>query len=150
MAMEPARSLEQRKRDVLHRFEHDIDAWVATADEKGEPYLVPLCFLWHDGTLVVATPEASPTGLNLGRGGPVRLAIGETRDVVMVEGTVRAYSLETVPEAMAEAFASKLWDARREKKPYGYYAVTPHTVQAWREVNELSGRDVMRDGRWVV
>jgi hypothetical protein len=23
-------------------------------------------------------------------------------------------------------------------------------IQAWREVNELSNRDLMRDGRWLV
>jgi hypothetical protein len=28
----PPRTQEQRKQDTLNRLEHDIDAWVATAD----------------------------------------------------------------------------------------------------------------------
>lgn len=37
----PPRPLEQRKKDTLHRLDHDVDAWVATADPVGTPYLVP-------------------------------------------------------------------------------------------------------------
>ncbi len=48
--MTPApRTSEQRKHDALSRLEHDIDAWVSTADaESGTPYLVPLSFLWTE------------------------------------------------------------------------------------------------------
>lgn len=58
---EPARSLEERTRDTMHRLEHDVDAWVVTADgEGGTPYLVPLSFLWEGATLLVATPGGRP------------------------------------------------------------------------------------------
>jgi hypothetical protein len=43
----PPRTRQQRKRDTLHRLEHDVDAWVAAANPAtGTPYLVPLSFLW--------------------------------------------------------------------------------------------------------
>jgi hypothetical protein len=29
------------------------------------------------------------------------------------------------------------------------FRVVPSRIQAWREENELSGRDVMRDGQWL-
>ena len=28
-------------------------------------------------------------------------------------------------------------------------AATPRRIQAWREVNEQPGRELMRDGRWL-
>jgi hypothetical protein len=60
------RTPQQRKQDTLHRLNHDIDAWVATADpDSGTPYLVPLSFVWDGTTLLFATPAASPTARNL-------------------------------------------------------------------------------------
>ena len=78
----------ERKRDTLHRLEHDVDAWIATADSaSGTPYLVPLSFLWDGMTLLISTPTASPTGRNLLTSGRVRLGIGPTRDLVLIEGS---------------------------------------------------------------
>lgn len=90
MAAQPARPAEQRKQDTLNRLEHDEDVWVATApdDGSGVPYLVPLSFLWDGSTILLATPADSPTGRNLKATGRVRLGLGPTRDVVMIEGTV--------------------------------------------------------------
>ena len=63
---QPARSPSQRLADARRRLDQDTDAWVATADpHTGAPYLVPLSFLWDGATLLIATPERSPTGRNL-------------------------------------------------------------------------------------
>lgn len=123
---------------------------MASADPHGNAYLVPLSYLWDGTTVTMATPEDSQTGRNLRASGRVRLGIGPTRDVVIVDGTVEAFSLETVPPALADEFAARLWDVRRERQRYGYYRVTPQRIQAWREANEILGRDLMRDGRWRV
>jgi hypothetical protein len=73
------RTQQQRKQDAPNRLEHDVDAWVATADaETGTPYLVPLSFLWDSTTLLIATPSASPTSRNLQATGRIRLGIGPT------------------------------------------------------------------------
>jgi nitroimidazol reductase NimA-like FMN-containing flavoprotein (pyridoxamine 5'-phosphate oxidase superfamily) len=150
MVEAPPRGGERRKRDTLARLETDVDCWVASADRDGSPYLVPLAFVWDATALTLATPEGSPTGRNLRASGRVRLAVGLTRDVVMIDGTVQAFSLEQVPAEHAEAFAAKLWDARQSTPRYAYFRVTPQRIQAWREENELAGRDIMRDGRWLV
>jgi hypothetical protein len=50
------------------------------------PYLVPLSFDWDGEALLVATPTDSPTGRNLAATRAVRLGLGHTRDVSMVEG----------------------------------------------------------------
>ena len=141
-----ARSLEQRRRDTLARLDQDVDLWMATAGD-GTPYLVPLSFRWDGSTLLVATPASSPTGRNLRATGQARLALGATRDVVLVEGDVTV--VEPDP-GEADAFAAKAGFDPRNSRGYLYFRVTPRRVQAWREVDELAGRDLMRDGAWVV
>ncbi|MFE6487216.1 pyridoxamine 5'-phosphate oxidase family protein [Streptomyces sp. NPDC057757] len=152
MTNPPARTAKQRMRDTLHRLEHDEDTWVATADsDGGTPYLVPLSFLWDGETLLLATPAASPTGRNLRAGGRARLGIGPTRDVVMIDGTVRTLEAAELADGVADAFARRTgFDPRRLTTHYLYFSVTPQRVQAWREANEIAGRDLMRDGEWLV
>ncbi|MER5209848.1 pyridoxamine 5'-phosphate oxidase family protein [Streptomyces sp. NPDC002838] len=152
MTRQPARPAKQRKQDTLNRLEHDEDAWVATADGDGSgPYLVPLSFLWDGSTLLLATPAASPTGRNLKATGKARLGIGPTRDVVLVEGTADTLTPAELPEEEADLFAAKTgFDPRRLATPYLYFRVRPRRIQAWRETNELDGRELMRDGEWLV
>jgi hypothetical protein len=146
----PARSPAQRKQDALHRLAHDVDAWVATADPaSGTPYLIPLSYLWDGETLLIATPAASVTSRNLQATGKVRLGIGPTRDVVLIEGTAEAASVTEIPKEVGDAFAEHAgFDPRRLTTPYTYFRIRPRRLQAWREANELTGRDLMRDGEW--
>ncbi|GGX90948.1 pyridoxamine 5'-phosphate oxidase family protein [Streptomyces fructofermentans] len=146
----PARTASRRKQDTLDRLHGDVDAWVATAGDD-VPYMVPLSFLWDGATLLVATAAESPTGRNLRSTGRVRLGIGPTRDVVLVEGSVEALTPAELPTAVGDAFAAKTdFDPRRLTTPYLYFRIRPLRVQAWREVNEIEGRDLMRDGHWLV
>ncbi|MEU6683371.1 pyridoxamine 5'-phosphate oxidase family protein [Streptomyces sp. NPDC046832] len=151
MTSAPVRSAEQRKKDTQHRLDHDVDAWVATADSaSGTPYLVPLSFLWNGSYLLFATPASSPTGRNLAASGRARVGIGPTRDVVMVEGDVETVQPGELTEQDAELFAAKTgFDPRRLATPYLYFRIVPRRVQAWREADELDGRELMRDGRWL-
>lgn len=145
-----ARSTSDRLRDTLTRLEQDVDAWVATADAgSGTPYLVPLSFLWDGSTLLIATPTASPTGRNLRATGRVRLGIGPTRDVVQVEGRATALHDGEVAGELGDAFAVKTGFDPRELRDYTYFRIEPRRVQAWREANELAGRDLMREGAWL-
>ncbi len=149
---QPVRSPAVRKRDTLRRLEHDVDGWVATADSAGgTPYLVPLSFLWDDQTLVVSTSTASPTSRNLLASGRVRIGIGPTRDLILIEGTARPLSKDEVTDELGDAFAVKTgFDPRELTTPYTYFRIQPVRIQAWREANELDGRDLMRDGRWLM
>ncbi len=147
----PARTPGQRKLDALTRLENDIDAWVATAD-RGEatPYLVPLSFLWDGSTFLIATPGTSQTGRNLRDTGRLRLGIGAIRDVVLVEGAAQALAASEIPAEVGDAFAAKTGFDPRLTAAYVYFRIQPQRIQAWREENELEGRDLMRAGRWVV
>ena len=148
----PPRTRRQRKQDALRRLERDTDAWVATADAgSGTPYLVPLSFLWDGESLLVATPSASPTSRNLRATGKVRLGIGLTRDLVLIQATVQAsVAAGEIPEEVGDAFAAKTGFDPRQLTGYLYFRIHPQRLQAWRESNELNGRDLMRGGQWVV
>ncbi|GEK23545.1 pyridoxamine 5'-phosphate oxidase family protein [Cellulomonas xylanilytica] len=143
------RSTEVRRQDALYRLGHDVDAWVATTDtDTGAPRLTPLSFLWHDESLLFSTVTASPTGRNLAANPSVQAGIGQTRDVVLVRGTVEV--LTTVSEPLGDTFAAKTgFDPRTLTDPYTYFRLHPGSIQVWREEDELAGRWVMRGGVWV-
>ena len=146
----PPRSAAQRRQDTLHRLEHDVDAWIATADAAaGTPYLVPLSFLWDGTAIWIATPAGNPTSQNLRANGLVRLGIGPTRDVVMLEGTVRDFAPDALPDGLGDAFAAHAGFDPRALRGFRYFRILPRTVQAWREANEIKGRDLMCDGVWL-
>ncbi|MFE6360563.1 pyridoxamine 5'-phosphate oxidase family protein [Streptomyces sp. NPDC057806] len=148
---DPPRTPDQRRRDVLDRLEREIDIWVSTADAEGVPCLVALWFVWDGEALWLSTRGTNPTGRNLRNGRRARLAFGDTRDVVLIDGEVEAFTSEEVPAAAAEAFAAKTgWDPRAGRAPYDFFRVRPLAVQAWHEQRELPQRHLMRDGHWLV
>ncbi|TFV68241.1 UNVERIFIED_ORG: pyridoxamine 5'-phosphate oxidase family protein [Bacillus sp. AZ43] len=148
--MNPApRSPAQRRRDTEHRLAHDVDVWVASASADGVPYLVPLSFDWDGTALLVSTPADSPTGRNLAATRTARVALGHTRDVSMVDGRVEVLEMDALPTEQADRFAARAgFDPRGSATPYRWFRITPRRIQAWREVEELTGRELMRDGRW--
>ena len=51
---------------------------------------------------------------------------------------------------MATGFATRAgFDPRAQDTPYRWFRISPRRIQAWREVNELPDRELMRDGRWL-
>jgi hypothetical protein len=144
------RPREQRRQDAELRLATDVDVWVATASLEAGPYLVPLSFHWDGQTLLLATPAASPTGRNLAADPTVRLGLGPTRDVVMIDGSVEVLELAALPAERGDAFAAHTgFDPRTLTTHYQWFRATPHRIQAWREADEIAGRDLMRDGRWL-
>jgi predicted pyridoxine 5'-phosphate oxidase superfamily flavin-nucleotide-binding protein len=148
---EPPRTPGQRKADLLTRMEREIDIWVATADTEGVPCLVPLWFVWHDEAVWLCTRLTNPTGRLLRDGRRARLAFGDTRDVVLVDGEAETFTIPEVPSAAAEAFRAKTgWDPREDHASYAFFRVRPRAAQAWCEAHELPRRHLMRGGAWVV
>jgi Pyridoxamine 5'-phosphate oxidase len=148
-APEPPRPRSQRRADVLAKLQSEVDLWVASADGEGSAYLVPLSYYWDGSTVTIATPRASRTAVNLTRAGSARVALGPTRDVVIIEGPVEAIPIGTDP-ALEDAHARAAgFDPRTLTTEYIYITITPHSIQAWREANELSERQLMRGGEWL-
>jgi len=147
---EPPRTPEERKRDVVGTLESEVDGWLASASEHGDAYLIPISFYWDGQSLLLATPESSLTVRNLRRAGVARLGIGPTRDVVIIDGAVEFIDAGAIDPALAERYAEETgWDPRTDGRNV-FFRIVPRTIQAWREANELAGRHVMKDGRWLV
>ncbi|MFF1506827.1 pyridoxamine 5'-phosphate oxidase family protein [Streptomyces sp. NPDC058326] len=141
----------QRKKDVLVRLTDEVDIWVSSAAGDGTPYLVPLAFYWDGADIWLCTRLTNPTGRNLSTGGRTRLALGDTRDVVLLDGEVTSLAVADVPTEAIEGFAAKCgWDPRGSGPAYVWFRVRPTAVEAWHEEPELVGRHLMRDGVWVV
>lgn len=143
------RTRRERRTDTLQRLTRDVDCWVASASEAGMPSLIPLSFDWNGEHILLATPTESPTGRNLAASGMVRLGFGPTRDVTLIDGTVEILPLDALAPEAGDRFAARTgFDPRTLEPSYAWFRVTPVRIQAWREANELSGRDLMRGGEW--
>ncbi|MFI5733106.1 pyridoxamine 5'-phosphate oxidase family protein [Kribbella sp. NPDC051587] len=141
------RPLAIRKQDTLHRLEHDVDAWVATASPDGTPYLMPLSFLWTGEHLFLSTTETNPTARNLRTNPVAQLTLGELRDVIHITAT--ADPTQPTP-AQAQAFVTKAGFDPRPLPNYPFIRLTATKIQAWREVNEIKDRLLMQNNTWLI
>jgi hypothetical protein len=148
--MTELRSVEERKADVLVVLEGQRDLWLATADSPGRPHLIAVSAWWDGTDLVVATTASSRTASNLGASPRVRLAAGAPNDVVMIDARVVESIAANEAAEVADGFAIAVgWDPRAVGEGWAFYRLRPTRIQAYRGYDELEGRDVMRDSRWL-
>ena len=139
----------QRRVDALEALRQGTDVWVASASERGEVHLIPLSYYWDGDRLTVATPLESVTARNVIRAGRMRASLPSTLDVVILEGPIEVIPVDA-DETLADAHARAAgFDPRQEPNQYIYLRLTPAFVQVWRNVAELKGRTIMRDGAWL-
>ena len=145
-----ARDRETRKADTLAMLATPaIDTWVATASAAGIPHLVPVSLAWVEERVVIAVEESSVTARNLTASGTARLAVGPTRDVVMIDAVLEETVDVAADEGLGAAYVTQAdWDPRRDAG-YVFLVLRPVRVQAWREANEIVGRTLMRNGSWL-
>jgi hypothetical protein len=146
------RTGEQRKADVLAKLAtHHADVWVASAAGSGPAHLVPLSLAWDGERVIVAVEPSAVTARNIEASREARLALGATRDVVMIDATLEGViEAEQAPAELADTYAAQAdWDPRVAGVPFRFYLLRPRRIQAWREVDELTGRTIMRDGTWL-
>jgi hypothetical protein len=144
------RTRETRTADTLAMLATPaIDVWVATASPAGAPYLVPVSLAWVDERVVIAIEGRSVTARNLTAAGQARLAVGPTRDVVMIDAVLERSVDVADDDELGSAYATQAdWDPRGDTG-YVFFVLRPVRVQAWREANEIPGRTLMRDGTWL-
>ena len=128
------------------------NVWVASAAPSGAVHLVPVSHTWNGDQIVLATEPGSRTVANVTANPRVRLALGETRDVVMIDAVLaKAVPKAEAPSALAEGYAAQAgWDPQTDGSDYVYLVLEPERIQVWREAEDLDGRTVMRNGTWVV
>lgn len=144
------RSNAQRKSDALEKLSKDQDVWVATADDRGIAHLVPLSLCWHAGMVVVAVEAKSRTARNASASGQARLALGPSRDVVMIDAQASVVATQDAGPAIAGGYRERTgWEPGSDGGDWVYVLLKPARMQVWRDVEEIAGRTVMRDGTWL-
>ena len=147
------RSPEERRADALAKLTATrTNVWVASASPTGGVHLIPVTHTWNGSQHVLTTELRSRTVANVTANPRVRLALGETRDVVMVDAVLsEAVPAAEAPATVADGYASQAgWDPRTDSGDYVYLVFRPERIQVWREDEDLAGRTVMRNGAWVI
>ena len=112
---------------------------------------MPLSVDWDGEALLMATPRDSPTGRNLAATRTVRLALGHTREVSMIEGEAEVLEVYELSQERGARFVARTGsDPCAPATPYRWFRISRCRIQAWREEHELTDRELMRDGRWLI
>ncbi len=145
------RTTGERKQHLLELLESGKrDVWVATADKNGHPHLVPFSFGWDGRHVIVATEAAFVTARSLEVTHRARLAVGDTRDVNLIDVTAKTIAMSDLDHAVADDFAARNgWDPRKARGSWVWLAMTPERILCWNNEAELDGRTVMKNGRWL-
>jgi hypothetical protein len=144
------RSASQRKLDVLSTLVTGGDLWAATSDRRNGPHMVPLAFCWDGKRLIVQVKHDSRTACNATSTGKARLALGATRDVVLIDADVVWTRVTDSPDISAVYAARTGWDTTPTATHCVFLLLSPLRIQAWRDMAEFRGRTIMKDGQWVV
>ena len=110
---------------------------------------MPLSLAWAGERAVIAVAGTSRTAVNLVDSGRARLAVGPTRDVVMIDAVAeRTVEVAADEDLWAAYVAQADWDPR-QGSGYQFVVFRPVRIQAWREADEIPGRTLMRGGVWL-
>jgi hypothetical protein len=141
----------ERKRDALERLRGDSDLWIATSGIDGLPYLVPLSYSWDGRTITLVSTASSPTMSNIEHRRSARLALGHTRDVIMVDVELESLSeVRTAAPEILDAYQDQAGWRPQVSEGLVLAVMRPLRIQVWREVDEIPERTVMVDGTWLV
>ncbi len=149
--MAEPRTTEDRISDAKSKLAKGGDAWLATAGERG-PHLVPLSLAWDavQEQIIFCTEGKNRTSRNIEAQQAVQVAMGGTRDVLMIHGSAVVLGDVNQFDDVAARFSSQVgWDPRGDTGNWVFIRVTPSKMLAWREVNEIRGRVIMKAGNWL-
>lgn len=102
--------------------------WVVTASPEGRPHAMPVWGVWvaDSGTCVFSCSPNSRKARNLTANPRATVAVDDTVEVVVVEGTARAVAPATVDAAL-DAYVNKYWETEAERTE-GKAFVSSHEV----------------------
>ena len=148
--MSTLRGPEARQADVLAALGRQKDLWIANSDQAGRPHLIAVSAWWDGTEVVIATSAGSRTARNLASNPTARLALGSPEDVIVIDARVAgSRPVEDSPD-MAGDFASAVgWNPREVGEGWVFIRLVPERIQAYKGYDELEGRDVMKNSRWL-
>lgn len=142
------RSLDQRREAALERLASGYQLWLATGGGRHRVHLIPVSYAWNGSVLTTATFERSRTTANIRADHRVRVAVGDTADVVMVDASASLVPAEAIDQESADAYA-RLSPDPRTSPGFIYIRLIPQRIQVWKGVHEFAGRTVMSGGEWL-
>ncbi len=135
-----SRSPQQRKTDALAKLTaNGENVWVSSASLTGSVHVIPVSHTWNGSQVVLATGPQSRTVTNATVNPRVCLALGETRDVVMIDAGL----VETVPKKEVSASLAIRTQPRRAWT-HGPKAMTTSTWCLCPSVSRCGGRVKIR------
>jgi pyridoxamine 5'-phosphate oxidase-like protein len=148
--MAELRSVAQRQADVRATLEQNGHAWLATA-AGSVPYVIVVQAVWDGESILVTTRESSRTARNLEQSRVARLALGDADDAIVIDATLLQArpAAEATPQRTAFKGAAG-WDPGEQGHDWRLFVLRPTRIQAFRGYAEIEGRDVMKDGTWLV
>lgn len=143
----PPRDLARRIEDVQQTLHTQRHLWLSTA--KGDhSHLVPLAYVWDGCQLLCATKEGNRSVRNLRASRTAKVAIGTAHDVILIEAAVTVSDPGTASAELAAAFDRLPLNPAKVPGTVLLH-LRPERISAWRELAEMPGREVMRNGSWL-
>jgi len=138
--------LDDRDLDDLLRTERTVHAGTVSPD--GEPHVVPLWFVWLEGSVWINSLRRSRRARDVRAGSPVALCIdtgtayGELRGAVLY-GRFEDATDEEALENVKAAFAEKYWKTGTvpDLKSHIWLRMRPDRVASWDFRKIPAGRD---------
>jgi PPOX class probable F420-dependent enzyme len=99
---------------VAARLRSDPIIWLVTVRADGRPHIVPVWFLWENGSLLILSQPGNQKIKNISRDPRVSLALDDSKtghDVIVFEGEAELLdgpASAVVPPAYAEKYATLL------------------------------------------
>jgi F420H(2)-dependent biliverdin reductase len=127
-------ALDQDKlKKALPRLKKEHNVWFATARPDGRPHLVPIWFVWHEGSIWLCTLSNTQKIRNLSKSQHAVAALEDGDTPVIMEGMAVARSEKTDLERMAPLFKKKFdWDILTDDTgDYVLVEFTPTRMLSW-------------------
>jgi general stress protein 26 len=105
-------------------------------------------FWWDGARLTTSTFEPSRTLDNVQKQPKVRVSVGTTTDVLMIDATATVVRDDEVDADVAEGYAEAS-GIPQSTPGFVYIQLLPRRMQMWRGREEFTDRTVMRDGVWL-
>jgi general stress protein 26 len=123
---------------LFDRFSAADACWFGSVRPDGRPHLAPIWHVVHEGRVYVVTQSHAVRTANIRRNPAVSLALADTGNVLIVEGTARpANEMRAVLRPLFHAKYD--WDIAHDAAYDEVIEVMPRRVLAWGSHGE---------GRW--
>jgi nitroimidazol reductase NimA-like FMN-containing flavoprotein (pyridoxamine 5'-phosphate oxidase superfamily) len=121
---------------VSERMANAQHYWICTVSPDRQPHATPVDGLWLENHLYFSGSPATRRNRNLAENSAVSVHLGDTSDVVILNGDAEELKLvsRSVAERLAEAHAKKYgYGFKPEDFQAGWHVFQPRLVLSWKE-----------------